>query len=123
LVLVSETQTGTASPGDIDETTWSPANNQAVAANVVGLAFANATVRSFTAHVSVFIDATADLYETFELYGIQKGSDWDMSVISTGDYSNIEFTITSAGQVQYTSGNEAGWTSSAGRFRAWTTSV
>jgi hypothetical protein len=111
------------SAGDIDETSFSAANNQAAAANVTGLAFANGTVRSFRAQVSIVIDATADLYEVFILEGIQKGAAWDMSISATGDDSNIVFTITSAGQVQYTSGNEAGFVSSTMKFRAETTSV
>lgn len=111
------------SAGDIAETSFSAANNVTVAANVTGLAFANGTVRSFDAQVSVVIAATADLYEVFRLQGIQKGASWDMSVESTGDDSGIVFTITSAGQVQYTSGNEDGFVSSTMKFRAATTSV
>ena len=113
----------TGSAGDIDETTFAMSNNQVAAADVTGLAFANATVRSFEALVSVEIDATADLFEVFTLRGIQKGSDWDMSVSSTGDNSNVNFTITSAGQIQYTSGNEAGFVSGDIKFRAITTTV
>lgn len=63
------------SAGDINETSFSAANNQASPANVTGLAFANATVRSFSALVSVYIDATTDLYEVFKLLGIQKPLD------------------------------------------------
>ncbi len=43
------------------------ADGQALSADVTGLAFANASVRSFKALVSVEIDATADLFEAFEL--------------------------------------------------------
>lgn len=111
------------SAGDINETSFAAANNITVAENVTGLAFANATVRSFKAIVSVEIDADVDLYEVFELVGIQKAADWQMSVTSVGDESNVDFTITSAGQVQYTSGNETGYVSSAIKFRAITTTV
>ena len=111
------------SAGDISETSFSAANNQVAAANVTGLAFANGTVRSFRAQVSIVIDATADLYEVVILEGIQKGASWDMAISSVGDNSNIVFTITAAGQVQYTSGNEAGFVSSTFKFRAETTSV
>jgi hypothetical protein len=110
------------SAGDIEETSFASANNQASPANVTGLAFANAAVRSFKALVSVEIDATADLFESFELLGIQKGSSWDMAVSAVGDDSGITFTITNAGQVQYTSTNVAGFSSGAIKFRAITTS-
>lgn len=109
--------------GDIPETSFAAANNQASPVNVTGLAFANGVTRSFTALVSVSIDATADLYEVFELRGVQRAADWALAVVSTGDDSNVDFTITTAGQVQYTSGNEAGFVSSTIKFRAMTTSV
>lgn len=112
-----------SSPGDISETSFSAANNQSSAADVTGLAFANGVVRSFQAQVSVFIDATSDLFEVFNLQGIQKGSSWDMSIDSTGDASGIVFSITSAGQVQYQSSNISGFISNTIKFRATTTSI
>lgn len=112
-----------ASTGDIKEASFSSANNVLVAADVTGLAFANATVRSFQAIVSVAIDATADLFEEFELNGIQRGADWVMSVESIGEDSGITFSITTAGQVQYTSTNIAGFVSGTMKFRAITTSI
>lgn len=113
----------TKSTGDIDETSFSLANNQAAAANVTGLAFANGTVRSFQALVSVFINATSSLYEVFTLRGIQKGASWDMSSTANGDSSLVVFSITTAGQVQYTSGNYTGFSAGTVKFRATTTSV
>ncbi len=109
--------------GDIPETPFAAANNQAAAADVTGLVFANASVRSFKAEVSVYINATGALYEKFTLEGVQRGANWVMSSASVGDTSNFVFSITTAGQVQYTSGNEAGWASTDVRFRAITTSV
>lgn len=112
-----------ASAGDINQTSFSLANNQAAAANVTGLAFANASVRSFEAFVSVYIDATSDLFESFKLQGIQRGADWVMSQTSIGDASLITFSITTAGQVQYTSASYAGFVSGTIKFRANTLSV
>lgn len=109
---------GGASAGDIEETSFSFADNQAVAANVTGLAFANGTVRSFDTQVSI---VRASTYEVYTLKGIQKAASWEMSVESTGDDCGLTFTITAAGQVQYTSTS----TGSGGtiKFRAATTSV
>lgn len=112
-----------SSAGDINETSFSLANNVASPANVTGLAFANATVRSFHAIATVEIDATADVFETFTLQGVQKGSGWDMSISAVGDDSGVAFTITSAGQVQYTSGNYSGFSSGKIKFRAQTLTV
>lgn len=115
--------TTSGSPGDISETLFSAANNQSSPANVTGLAFANGVVRSFSAIVSIALIATASQYEEYELDGIQRGSDWVMSQVSTGDDSGIVFSITTAGQVQYTSLNSSGFVSDSIRFRALTTSV
>ena len=115
--------TGASSPGDIAETSFAAANNQSTPANVTGLAFANATVRSFEALVSIALDATADAYEVRTLRGVQKGANWDMSETSNGDDSGVVFSITNAGQVQYTSANSAGFVSNTIKFRAITTSV
>lgn len=111
------------SAGDISETSFSLVNNQAVASAVTGLVFANGVVRSFKALVSVEINATTGLFESFELLGIQKGSSWDMSVSSTGDDSGIVFSITSTGQVEYTSASYSGFVSGLIKFRAETTSI
>lgn len=113
----------TGSAGDIQETSFSLANNQASAANVTSLAFSSAVARSFEALVSVEIDAASDLFEVFKLYGIQRGADWQMSVESTGDNSLVAFTITSSGQVQYTSGNYTTFVAGLIKFRAIVTSV
>lgn len=112
------------SAGDIKETSFSAANNQVTAADVTGFAFANGTVRSFQALVSVSIDATTDLFEVFELSGIQVASAWYFSnMMSNGDDSGITFTITTAGQIQYTSTNVSGFASDTIKFRAITTTV
>lgn len=107
----------------ISHTSFSAANNQSSAADVTGLAFANGSVRSFEALVSVYVNATASLYEQFKLYGIQNGTGWYFTSHSLGDTSGFVFTITSAGQVQYTSTNNAGFVAATVKFRAITTAV
>lgn len=111
------------SAGDIAETSFSANNNVVSPTNVTGFAFANATVRSFDALVSIALIATAEAYEVITLRGIQKNGSWDMSQTSNGDDSGVEFTITNAGQIQYTSANSAGFSSNTIKFRAITTSV
>jgi hypothetical protein len=111
----------TKSAGDIAETSFSIANNQASVANITGLLFPNSSVRSFTAKLSVLINATTSLYETFELEGIQTASNWSMSIASQGDNSGITLSITSSGQVQYQSSNYSGFVSGIIKFRAITT--
>lgn len=111
------------SAGDIEETSFAGANDQLVLANVTGFAFSNAVVRSFTALVSVLVDADEDLYEQLTLNGIQKASGWDMAVTAVGDDSGVNFDITSAGQIQYSSPDYAGFSSMTIKFRAITTSI
>lgn len=112
------------SPGDIAETTWSGLANNTANQVVTGLSFNNATVRSFKAQVSVVVDATSDQFAVFELMGIQRGSDWQMSEVFTGDsVTGLTFDITSAGQVRVTIGNITGFSSGTVKFRALTTGV
>lgn len=112
-----------SSLGDIFETSFSLANNQVSATNVTGFVFAPATVRSFLALVSVEIDATVDLYEQFTLNGINKNGSFNMTVERLGDNSSVVFSITSTGQIQYTSGNYSGFVSGLIKFRAITTTI
>lgn len=114
---------GNLASGDIKNSTFSGAADTATNLDVTGLAFANGTVRGFEALVTVVIDATADLYETFKLMGVQKAAGWDMSVESVGDDSQVSFTITAAGQVQYSKTSTAGWVSTTINFRADTVNI
>lgn len=109
---------GAGSAGDISETSTTFVDNQSTAADVTGLAFANGTVRSFDAQVVVERGST---YEVYNLKGVQLSASWAMSIDSTGDDTGLTFTITAAGQVQYTSTS----TGSGGnlKFRATTLTV
>jgi hypothetical protein len=111
------------SAGDIVETSFSLANNQASPASVTGLAFSNSAVRGFKALVTVEIDATLDLFETFELVGINKAGSFEMAISAVGDDSGVVLSITAGGQVQYTSANYSGFSAGAIKFRAITTSI
>ena len=85
-------------------------NNMGSATNITNLFFSNSTVRSFTVTLTVSVTATANLYETFILEGIQTSSQWDIYVSSYGDITGVLFSITSSGQIQYTSPNFSGFT-------------
>jgi len=95
---------------------FNAANNVSSASNVTGFSFNSSNVASFTANVSVVINATANLYESFTLNGAYSSTGWVMTSTGRGDVSGVAFTITSGGQVQYTSTNVSGWTSSTFRF-------
>ena len=111
------------SPGDLSEGSYSFSNSQIVEESITGFSFSNAEVRSFDAVVSVSVDADTNLYETFEIQGIQKDSVWEISIKSVGDVSGVVFSITTSGQMQYTSNSYSGFVSGTIKFRALTTSV
>jgi hypothetical protein len=111
------------SVGDISETSFSITNNEPLQTDITNLSFDNTLVRSFQVILSVEIDADTDLSEVFELIGINKNGSFDMSVSSVGDDSGVVFSITSTGQIQYTSQNYTGFVSGTIKFRAITTSI
>jgi hypothetical protein len=113
-----------ASAGDINESSYTGLANNTANQVITGLAFANGTVRSFKAQLSIFVDATSDQFAVYELMGIQRGADWQMSESFTGDsITGLTFNITTAGQVRASIGNVSGFSSAAIKFRASTLSV
>jgi trimeric autotransporter adhesin len=86
---------------------FTASNNISTPTDVGGLVFPNANVRSFQASVSVSISRSSggNLYEAFTLEGHQTDAGWTMFTTSMGDTSGVAFTITSSGQVRYTSSN------------------
>jgi len=111
------------SPGDIQEQSYSFSNSQIIPESIAGFQLSNALVRTFNAVISVQVEADSDLFEFFEVSGIQKNSEWDIAVRSVGDNTGIIFSITSTGQMQYTSSNYSGFISGTMKFKALTTSV
>ncbi len=112
-----------AQAGDIALTSFAAADNQASPADVTGFAFANGSIRSFKALVSVTLDATADLFESFELLGVQKGGSWDLAQSAVGDDSGVVFSIDNSGQLRYTSPSSPGFVSLTIKFRAIVTTI
>lgn len=98
--------------------TFSTANNQSSPADVTGFTFAS--TRGGSAIVTVYIDATTDLAETFELMVTKIAADYLMSVSFSGEDSGLTFSITSSGQIQYTSTNVSGFSSGLVKWNATT---
>jgi hypothetical protein len=86
--------------GDIDQTSFPALDNQAAPANITSFVFSNAVTRGFEAVVTIERSST---YAEYTLKAIQKGASWEMSQDYIGDDTGIAFSITSAGQIQYTS--------------------
>ena len=97
---------------------FTPSNNVSVASNVTGLYFNNSDIRSFIINLTASITRTigGNLYESFTLEGSQTDSTWEFLVSSIGDISGFNFTITSLGQIQYTSTNITNYSNSILRY-------
>jgi hypothetical protein len=127
LAVSANTSTGTLTIGGVNynpnasdiptQQTFLGSNNQASAADITGLLFSYTTVRSFTVQMAVTVIATANLYSQIEIKGVQHGSGWYFVVDSIGDDTLIVLSITSTGQIQYTSPSYTGYTSLTFKFK------
>jgi len=108
---------------DIPETSFNINNNQNTFDDVVGFNVPNTSVRAFKGDISVFINAATNLYAKYEIEGINKGTSWELVQSYIGDDSEIIFDITPSGQLQYKSGNYAGFISGILKFRVTTLQV
>lgn len=82
-------------------------NNQAVAANVTGLLLDSSSEKAAVIEYVIFRDGTADLFESGVIKAHFNGTDWDHTLERQGD-AGVSFSITSGGQIQYTSTDNAG---------------
>ncbi len=105
---------------DILETGANIANNVTSVQDVTDLKFDAAIVRSFSiiGNITRTYDSNS-VYEEFALSGLKNASGWVIQQDGIGQ-AGVTFTITSAGQVQYTSSNLSYTTSYSGlvKFRA-----
>jgi hypothetical protein len=109
LVDVSNSVVGT---GDILQTSFSLANDvtEEDNANVTGLQFDTSQVRSAIIEYSIYRSTSSDeLSECGTMLVTYKStaSSWEVARYSVGD-AGVTFTLTSAGQAQYTSSDMAG---------------
>jgi len=96
---VDDTIAASGNSNDIDETEQVLVDNQAAAANITGLALP-ATLRTFEILMSI---ERGTSFESKKFIGIQKNADWEINEETIGDDAGVTITITSGGQVQYTS--------------------
>jgi hypothetical protein len=96
------------------------ANNVSSATNVTGLSFSTTDIRYFEAKVVITITKTdtTTLDEIITLRGNNNDLGWQLYTENIGDTSGVVFTITSTGQVRYTSTNVASFSSSIFRYSA-----
>jgi hypothetical protein len=100
----------TTGPSDILVTSFALTNNQSSPANVIGAAFNTASVRSAIISYSLYIStSTNELSECGQIYCTFKSTagSWELAQNYVG-ISGVVFSITNAGQIQYTTTNVSG---------------
>jgi len=87
------------------------ANNQASVANVTGLVFDKLVTKGVTFSFDIYrATSLANMSEVgigFATYNAATDT-WHLAILSQNDDASVPLTITSAGQVQYTSSNMSG---------------
>lgn len=112
VVALANASNSASGPSDIPMTSFTVANNTSSVANITGASFDTTLVRSFILNYSVYrTTTTTEMSEVGVLYGTYKSTaaTWDFSQ-QRGGIANITFTITSGGQLQYTTDNFGGST-------------
>jgi hypothetical protein len=113
----------TPSVGDIvAERVFYASNDVNTPSNIDGYNFINVNIKSFFGLLCATIVTDSDELDTlYELRGLKKKSGWILNTSYIGDYTNIKLSITSNGQVQYTTPNIPNWVSTIFKFKAMTT--
>lgn len=110
-------------PDDILQTTFNVANNQIVVQDITGLLFNAGTVRAATIQYAIYRISTANpsgYTEAGEIHVVYDNAvGWSFAVGGVVGNSGVNFSITPAGQFQYTSNdiNSLGY-SGVMKFRA-----
>jgi hypothetical protein len=87
------------------------ANNQTSAANVSNILISGASYRSFLVNYNIYRTTNTTEYAqigTLQCIYKTTAATWNISDTFSGDNAGVTFTITAAGQVQYTSTNMSG---------------
>lgn len=93
-------------------------NNQIIKDDITGLFFDSSEYRSFTIQMTVSMLSNTNLYQQTTIEGIQTSTGWKIFVQDVGDNIDIEFNITSSGQLQYISAtNYPGWISTTLKYQ------
>ena len=98
---------------------FAASNNVTSASDITGISFSTSQIRSFTVTLAITISkATPNLFSQVVIEGVQKTTGWDLFTSEMGDDTGILFTMTTAGQLQYTSPNFVSWVSTTFRWNA-----
>lgn len=95
-------------PGLRNSTIFSFTNNQSSAANVTGISADGSQETGMRIKYAIKRDGTSDLRESGLLEATYDGTAWNLTQEYSGQDSGVTFSITAAGQLQYTSTDNAG---------------
>lgn len=107
---VTDALTTVQQPNDILTQSAAINNNQTSAANIPAFSFDTSEVVAINAEYIIkrtTVSPVNNLVESGVIKGNFNGTSWSITIESVGD-SEVELSITSAGQVQYTSSNISG---------------
>jgi hypothetical protein len=99
--------------------TFNASNNVSSPSNITGLLFDSNNIRSFQGSISITIvrSSGGNLYENISIEGnYTETNGWSLFTSSIGDITGVTLSITSIGQLRYTSTNQANWTSTTLRY-------
>jgi uncharacterized protein YjbI with pentapeptide repeats len=105
-VAVADALQNVQQPNDILSTAANIANNVTTPTNIPGFSFDTAEVQSINSEF--LIKRTTDvpaqvLTESGFVEGNFDGTNWSISIRTTGGYSGVDLSITPSGQIQYVS--------------------
>lgn len=106
------------------EREFSADNNVNIPTDVYGFMFTSTNTKSFSAMACINVNTVSDDFDAlYEIRGLKKRTGWIIDCKYIGDDIGVDFTITSDGQIQYTSSDKSDWLSTTIKFRALTTTV
>lgn len=107
----------------ITEILFQAANNITTPQNVDKFIFSSSS-KSFNSTVCVStVTTTTPSDRLYDIKGLRRSTGWTLYTSFVGDSVGIIFSITSLGQMQYTSTNVINWISTTIKFKALTTSI
>jgi hypothetical protein len=105
--------------GDIPSTAvFNASNGVTLPEDVTGLRF-DSSVWGFDLYISIRILADTNMYSNYHIRGVNQNGSWKIISSYIGDQS-VNFTITTSGQVQYTTPNYSNFTSAIFKYKTVT---
>lgn len=120
-VFVNAVEIFPQSEDRLRQVSFSLANNTVTATNITGLLFSTSYGAKIIGRVRVIRSSGGDLTETYDMVLTRANSGWLMTYNAIGDSTTlVTFTITTGGQVQYTMGSIANFTSATFVYLVYT---